>query len=100
VGEADRYYAALRPGGLPKALKALLRCFLVGFLAAILAGVGKRKTALSWATVLAGNLEFRSRGNPAHLSGGFCAFGVLVPGAIGQAGTSYRRVGIQHWVPK
>lgn len=92
-------YAALRQP-ISKALKALLRCSLVGCLAAILVAAGRQKTALSLATVLAANLAFRSRGNPAHSSGIFRPLGVLVPGAIGQAGTSYRGVGIQHWVPE
>jgi hypothetical protein len=52
---------------------------------------GRRlKTALSLASVLVGNLVFRLRGNPAHSSGLVRQFGVLVPSAMGQAGTQYR----------
>ena len=67
-----------------QALKALLRCSLAWCLAAISVGAGRQKTAFSLARVLAANREFRSRGNPAYLLGGFRAFGVLVPGAMGQ----------------
>ena len=51
---------------------------------------GRQNTALSLAIVLAGNSVLRSRGNPAHSSGGFRAFGVLVPGAMDQVSTQYR----------
>tara|TARA_R110000823_G_scaffold315549_1_gene448104 strand:- start:871 stop:1104 length:234 start_codon:yes stop_codon:yes gene_type:complete len=53
---------------------------------------GRQKTALSPATALAGNLVFWSRGNPAHTSASFRAFGVLVPGAMGSAGAKYREL--------
>jgi hypothetical protein len=70
-------------------LKALLQCSLVGSFTAILAGVGRHKTALSCATVFAGNLTFRSRGNSAHSSGSFRPLGVLAPGAMGQDPARY-----------
>ena len=73
------------------ALKAWLRCSLAWCLAAISVGAGRQKTAFGLARVLtAANREFRSRGNPAYSSGGFRAFGVLVPGAMGRAGARYR----------
>ena len=50
----------------------------------------RQKTALSLATVLASNLVFRSRGNPAHSPGNFRTFSVLVPGAMGHAGAKYQ----------
>ena len=71
-------------------LKAWLRCSLAWCLAAISVVAGRQKTAFSLARVLAANREFRSRGNPAYSSGGFRAFGVLVPGAMGRAGARYR----------
>ncbi len=51
---------------------------------------GRQNTALSLAIVLAGNSVLRSRGSPAYSLGGFRAFGVLVPGAMGQVSTQYR----------
>ena len=72
------------------ALKAWLRCSLAWCLAAISVGAGRQKTAFSLARVLAANREFRSRGNPAYSLGGFRAFGVLVPGAMGQPGARCR----------
>jgi hypothetical protein len=50
----------------------------------------RQKTALSLAIVLAGNLMFRSRGNPAKTSGSVRALRVLVPSAMGHAGAKYQ----------
>ena len=73
-----------------QALKALPRCSLVWCLARASVAVRRLKTALTLATVLAANLVFWSRGNPAHSLGSFRPFGVLVPGAMGRAGAKYR----------
>ena len=71
------------------ALKALLWCYLVGCSAGASAVAGGQKTSPSQAAVLIGKSVFRSRGNPAHPTGNFRPFSVLVPGAMGHAGPQY-----------
>src|SRR5690554_585031 len=54
---------------LTLALKAWLSCSWVWCLAPVSVVAGRQKTALSRATVLAGNLVYRSRGNPSNPPG-------------------------------
>lgn len=67
LGRPFRRCAAKSPPQ-SRVLKALLRCSLVWCLSSASVVASRQKTALSLAAVLAGNLAFRSRGNPAHTS--------------------------------
>jgi hypothetical protein len=71
-------------------VKGLAVVFLGAVFGRGLAAVFGQNTAGGLAAVLAALSVFRSRGNPAYSSGSFRAFGVLVPGAMGQPGARYR----------